>query len=440
MPCWKDTMRITMDHKHPNNDWYEELCALAAIGELSSSEFEELQQHLAQCGDCRELYADFGRISAGDLGSLAVLRTTESPGEDAGQVDEQVLLDRLLDRAERESVCASSVQRGPEEMAGRVWRPSSVRRVLHWLGRPALSYGTTGLLLCVVVGVAAFRLKESQLSPKMTELHLQAEEWKNRAHGAEAREETASRLLREKQLEQEGLQKGLAESAKSLSESERLRKASEAQLGTANAQAKQIAGELEAARQRGEQQVRSSQELRTRLDAATTRATHEEFLVDSLKEKLQKATIEYGVNTQPPPQMNDSDAKLILSARDLHIVDMYDVGGDGKTKRSYGRVYYVEKKLLLFYAFDLEDRRRGRTPEGFQAWGYRQANETKPENLGLFSVDDASINRWVLKVNNPRILEHIDAVFVTVEAPNGSPSPRGRKLLYANLAGPANHP
>jgi hypothetical protein len=27
-----------------------------------------------------------------------------------------------------------------------------------------------------------------------------------------------------------------------------------------------------------------------------------------------------------------------------------------KTKRTYGRVYYVEKKLLVFYAFDLQKR------------------------------------------------------------------------------------
>lgn len=58
----------------------------------------------------------------------------------------------------------------------------------------------------------------------------------------------------------------------------------------------------------------------------------------------------------------------------------------------------------------------------------------------MFSIDDASMNRWVLEFNNPRVLEHIDAVFVTLESPNGSPSPRGRRLLYANLAAPPNHP
>ena len=56
--------------------------------------------------------------------------------------------------------------------------------------------------------------------------------------------------------------------------------------------------------------------------------------------------------------------------------------------------------------------------------------------VGSFST----VSRWVLKVNNASVLERIDAVFVTLEPPNGSPAPRGRKLLYANLGGPPNHP
>ena len=55
-------------------------------------------------------------------------------------------------------------------------------------------------------------------------------------------------------------------------------------------------------------------------------------------------------------------------------------------------------------------------------------------------MDDPTVSRWVLKVNDARVLERIDAVFVTLEPPNGSRSPSGRRLLYANLGGPPNHP
>jgi anti-sigma-K factor RskA len=103
-------------------------------------------------------------------------------------------------------------------------------------------------------------------------------------------------------------------------------------------------------------------------------------------------------------------------------------------------VFYAEKKHLIFYAFNLEDKKLNRSAESFQAWGYLQANQGKPESLGIFNLDDASMSRWVLKVNNHLILQHIDALFVTLEPPGGSSVPRGRKLLYAYLNSPPNHP
>ena len=125
-------------------------------------------------------------------------------------------------------------------------------------------------------------------------------------------------------------------------------------------------------------------------------------------------------NSQPA-SASEIEARNLFGARDLHIVDVYDVAGDGKTKRTYGRVYYVEKKLLVFYAFDLQKRQDfSKKLAVFQAWGYREANVGKPLNLGLFTVDDGGAGRWVLTVNRPDVLSHIDAVFVTVEPPGGS--------------------
>jgi len=72
---------------------------------------------------------------------------------------------------------------------------------------------------------------------------------------------------------------------------------------------------------------------------------------------------------------------------------VYDVAGDGKTKRTYGRVYYVEKKLLVFYAFDLENRHNHKRGV-LQAWSYREANVS-----GYFTIDDNTTSRWVLTVN-----------------------------------------
>jgi hypothetical protein len=179
-------------------------------------------------------------------------------------------------------------------------------------------------------------------------------------------------------------------------------------------------------------------ELQVKLERATERLQEQQQLVTDLRHKVERT--EEAASVPPAPPVEDAEAKGLFGARDLHIVDVYDVEGNGKTRRTFGRVYYVEKRLLVFYAFDLKDKRHNRTAAGFQAWGYREASSSKPANLGLFYVDDESLDRWVLKVNNPRVLEHIDAVFVTLEPPDGSPSPQGRRLLYANLSGPPNHP
>src|SRR5262249_6763697 len=93
-------MRTASNPKHPHSDWYEELCALASIGELSGAEFDELQQHLADCGVCRDLYADFRRMAADDLGSVAVLdRAPKLSTDDTAALDEDELLKRFLQRA-----------------------------------------------------------------------------------------------------------------------------------------------------------------------------------------------------------------------------------------------------------------------------------------------------------------------------------------------------
>jgi hypothetical protein len=49
-------------------------------------------------------------------------------------------------------------------------------------------------------------------------------------------------------------------------------------------------------------------------------------------------------------------------------------------------------------------------------------------------------NGWVLKFDNPKELDEIDAVFVTVEPKGGSSKPSGKPLLYAYLQIAPNHP
>lgn len=444
---WKGKMHTPSSPNHPGKDWYEELCALAAIGELSSSEFEELQRHLAECGDCRQIYADFRRMSGGDLGLIAALKQSERGGDEAGAlVDEAAVLDRLLDRATRERAHrpTESVRRESERQRMRA-RFASERfaRLMIWLRRPALSYGSLALILCAAAALGAYRLREAQLRPTLHWLNNEVSEWKNRANAIAAQEKSASQSLQQAENERERLRKSLTDAEAKYAALEAQQRSLEAELASQRAQVDQKGQELEAARSTAEDRNKEIAQLETRVQNAAQQTEEQRRIAENLQSKLQWAqqqAQQQAANTPEGQGFGDTEAKELFGARDLHIVDVYDVDIKGHTRRSYGRVYYVEKKLLIFYAFDLQDKKHNRAAAGFQAWGYRQPSDAQPESLGLFGVDDASANRWVLKVNNPRVLERIDAVFVTLEPPNGSPSPRGRRLLYANLAGPANHP
>jgi hypothetical protein len=135
-----------------------------------------------------------------------------------------------------------------------------------------------------------------------------------------------------------------------------------------------------------------------------------------------------------------SDVRQLMGARNLHIIDVHDVNGAGKSAKSFGRVFYSEGQSLVFYAFDLPNGKLTPAKYNFQAWGQQEGQAKSLRNLGTFSVDDHEQHRWVLKVNNAPLLAGIDSVFVTAEPTGDAISPRGRRILYAYLAPKPNHP
>jgi hypothetical protein len=431
-------MSIDLNPSRLHSEWYEELCALAAIGELSPSEFEELQRHLTDCNDCRGLYSEFRRLASDDLGTVAVTKRAKQAEQPANTADEQALLTQLLDRASRERESRRDPIAAKEPIKETRTLGARLSAVAFWLRQPALSYGSLALILCIGAAIGAYRLKEAQLTPTLRGLSSDIERWKSSAEVSEAQQKSTSERLRRSMSDRESLERALYEAQVKYANLEAQEKILESELSDARTQAGESTQQLAAARDDADEKGKQIAELQTRVENAVARTEEQRRIAGSLQARLQ--------GTEQPSQtpeiqgFNDADAKELFGARDLHIVDVFDVDTNGKTRRTYGRVYYVEKKLLIFYAFDLQDKKHNRTAAGFQAWGYREANQNKPESLGLFNLDEASLNRWVLKVSNPRVLERIDAVYVTLEPPNGSPSPRGRRLLYANLVVPPNHP
>jgi hypothetical protein len=311
-----------------------------------------------------------------------------------------------------------------------------------------VAYGIAAVLLLtatVVGGIALWRSERAAQAERARsrelQMTVQSFEKSKKAERA-ASDNAVVRSLEESQRARDFLQKSLTAAEAQNTELLARQKASEEKLTTAIANTERLRQQLAAKdvdRERITKLQRESDgklrealsELYQARQASVQSAANTEPLDTSSQPSSEVAAV-----TAPP---TPADARNLFGARDLHIVDVYDVTGDGKTKRTYGRVYYVEKKLLVFYAFDLQN--RGNHKLGaFQAWGYREANVGKPLNMGLFTIDDSATSRWILTVDRPDVLSHIDAVFVTAEGPGGSTSPRGKKVLYANLVGPPNHP
>jgi hypothetical protein len=138
---------------------------------------------------------------------------------------------------------------------------------------------------------------------------------------------------------------------------------------------------------------------------------------------------------------SDRDIRELMGARQLYIADVFDIDSQGKTMKPFGRVFYTRGKSLIFYAFDLEQQPGYREAKAFQAWGRQASSQAKPVSLGIFYMDNEANRRWVLKSNDPNVLEEINAVFVTVEPKGGSKKPTNKPFLVAYLhTAPPNHP
>ncbi len=206
------------------------------------------------------------------------------------------------------------------------------------------------------------------------------------------------------------------------------------QLGSAKAQA----GEFES---RSEENARLVGELKNELKTVRASQTDSETIVAAQQERIRELSEKLAAQTAMFQREREllaagKEIRDLMGARNLHIIDVFDVDESGKSKRAFGRAFYTEGKSLIFYAFDLAPNKPSRVEHAFQAWGYREPARHPVQSLGIFYADDRTQNRWVLKFEDPEVLAQIDAVFVTVEPRGGSSKPTGQKLLYAYLASP----
>jgi len=446
-----------MNSREFGHERFEELCALSALGQISAEEFRELQAHLQTCTTCRLRQADFTEILHEHLPLLAPTDAA-MPGSRNVAFHDASYKQRFIQRAQKEGLVFSPEVTGATEPG----QPEATHWLdLAWLWQPkrlAFSVALVGLgfwlgslgarqVLKVDVpsspDVARVQDENSRLKQQIALLATQqpmtqAEKpvpqpqllastasTELERQLAQARRDHSSSVTRAQALD-EKLQKASAEIASLREEASKLRSES-----PASARLRETEAALQAASS-------ELQKLQLERSVYASTFTDQQTQIRELMEKLGKQT--ESIEQERELTAASRDIRQLMGARNLHIIDVEDVEEAREPKQPVGRVFYTEGKSLIFYAFDLEKRRKSLEKYSFQAWGQREAKGGPVQSLGVFVNDDQGKSPWVLKYDDPKVLAQIDSVFVTIEPKGGSNRPQGRQLMYAYLRANPNHP
>jgi hypothetical protein len=415
----------------PSHEEFLELGALAAIGQITAAEHALLAAHLRNCIDCREAFAEYSTILRHDLpqANPSQLRTSDSS---LLRRTDAELRERFLSR-----VRAAGIEFSPE-----VDRPVFPERaVLRRLRAPAIYAGVAASVLLIAGLVGYFAMRPPRSAPVVAAARTALMP----PHAAAVAVVQQRKPIADSRAELAALSKERAELIQQLGSKTadlEFSKHNAEQLGLEIARLRSHNGELETSRHRDESQLA---DLQTQIQSiqnsnATSVATIVELQdrIRSLKASLDQQSERSDIDRQMASV--SSDVRQLMGARNLHIVDVHDVNGEGKSAQSFGRVFYAEGQSLIFYAFDLPAVKPTHAKYYFKAWGQQEARTKSVHNLGTFTIDDSEQQRWVLKINDPALLKGIDSVFVTAETVGDRKQPEGKRLLYAYLAGTANHP
>ena len=432
---------------------FRELCALATSGCLTSEEESRLKTHLASCAECRGVAREYENVARIGVPTLALDFPAESPDVPLGWSEERAYQD-FLERLEnqsprRETSSALRPSKFPSStviLTTRPWR-TTLNRLLPYAAAIAVALltglwgyriGTRRIAGPPVASQRPYEEIATAARAQIAELSTERESLVARNQESEKKfsllqAEMANRLsdIRSLQGEEQNLRNSLQESeaAKNGTASERdalIRRLGQMQTDLEHSEAdlalKQKDLDVLGEQRRG--QTQREKELETRA------AQLEELLKDR----------DSAVERQQDLLSYDRDIRDLMGARDLYVAEVFDVGHNGKTKKPFGRVFFTKGKSLIFYAYDLDQQPNLREASSFQAWGRRGPDASKAASLGIFYLDNSSHKRWIVKSDDPNLIQQIDAVFVTVEPRGGSQKPTGRQLLFAYLRVEPNHP
>jgi hypothetical protein len=425
-------------HEH-----YQEICAVASIGQASGAELAELQQHLVSCPECRQRYSDFMEIQASHY-AVATEDPELSAPEATACIDSALLRERFFRRAESQGIVITHA--GKESIL-----PEPRIRLFTPKTWPVLAVrAAAAVFLAGAIGVSGYylgtrRIQSSsvtQHSPDSPGIaHVDSDAHKLRSRLATLEAENLSLTA-----ELESLRSSYARASSAVARLRDDNAETEKQRSALSADLKGRDETIDKLQKRVEESQAAVASVRAELEKAQGgRAEDQANLIES-QVRVRDLTEELAEKSSALEREKEllsagRDVRELMASRNLHIVDVFDTDPKGKTRPAFGRIFLTEGKSLIFYAYDLNDPRVQNAGYHYRVWGKREGPSQHAKSLGIFYSDDKSQKRWVLQYDDPKVLQEIDSVFVTLEPPSGNQTqPKGDKLMYAYLRGQANHP
>lgn len=439
---------------------FETLCALAASGQLTAAEARTLDAHLRECMDCRRFLSDARLISDKVVPHMLSMSSVE-PKIPEG------MRERFLARAAAHGLrinagapiaappafaVAESYAAATSPAPSQGWMravESSARIAWSGLMRYWQPVGLAAAACAVCFALGTIVRSHNGTPAKSVADHSSATTQNPLAAASiSASDKNALfNAIRDLVAQRDSLAKQRAEL-----ESE-LEAVNKAKLDSENAlQAKISALKSDAAHDHDsltQQTVALNDRtlaLQSQLDALQKKQAETEGILDdqvnaTRKYSSQVEELEAQLATQPRiPSIRRDVVESLVTARNLHIIDVYDSDGEGKRLHAFGRIFYVEGRSLVFYAYDLGKAHTEKRIT-FHVWGSNVGDKETTISLGILHDEDSGEQRWSMTYSDPKVLAKINSVFVTMEPSNRNATfPRGRTVLYAFLGEKPNHP
>lgn len=423
----------------------EELCLDYLTGELPAGENASFKEHLGLCLECQSRVEEYRELMRHGLPSMA-----DELVEDPVIVD----LPWPVQGGEERLYAAlgQEIARSPEcDEATRHTSRLRLQTLKEWIESKhfrVTSAATVSILAMIGLGISLYRVgwkRGLQQSESHQQLPVDYSSLQAQLHKLMRERDTIQASLMHRETLISELRAQLTRQRKQTETLEESLRSANVQAEEQRMQTRQVSSQRDqlARKLDDEQGVLAS--AQKRIDALQQAETHDAFRVVSLENQIQEMSRlakdrEGTIDEQQRMLAADRDIRDLMGARDLYIAEVYDVGGNGKRKRPYGRVFYTKGKSLIFYAYDLDQEPGLKSASSFQAWGLRGPDRKRALNLGVMYVDNSTNKRWVLRFDDPKALEEINAVFVTVEPSGGSRVPQGQQVLFAYLREEPNHP